>query len=276
MLSKEQLQKIERLQLAVEGHDKVELKLNWYFLRTRTSEEDDFFYYDGEKLVGYLALYYMGGDYEMCGMVHPDYRRKGIFEELFHRALHALTDREFDRLFINAPADATNAKHALDKVNAKYDYSVYQMRWKKQELPEPDQSVKLRRAEWKDAEKMIDIDVQSYFLDREGAYELNHSLNQEQGQRAYLIEFDGEDIGKIRIKKEGMESYIFGFAILPEYQRKGYGKKALIEAVRMEQCEGQSIFIEVETNNEFALNLYQSVGFKTLQTQDFYLYMREV
>ena len=44
----------------------------------------EFYCYDGERVVGYISIsIYGSGPMEVTGLVHPDYRRRGIFNKLF-------------------------------------------------------------------------------------------------------------------------------------------------------------------------------------------------
>ena len=66
------------------------------------------------------------------------------------------------------------------------------------------------------------------------------------------------------------DSWIYGFAVFPELQGKGIGRKALSKVVKMENEKGLSIFLEVEAKNAHALRLYESCGFKRFHSQDYY------
>ncbi|GEL78233.1 GNAT family N-acetyltransferase [Tenuibacillus multivorans] len=273
MLTEGQLKDIERLQMIVEQTDRIELKLNWYFLRSRVSTNNDFFYYEGDQLLGFLALYYVGGAYEMCGMVHPDHRQKGIFSELFQRVLNELQNRKSQTLYINSPPESDCAKKTLTKMGATYAYSEYQMRWQKQDLPEPSVQVKLVPAVEADYGTILELDQKGFNLEKEEARLLNKTLYNDPGHRIYMIENeDGEKVGKLRIKSEGIESYIFGFTVDPDYRRQGIGLSALIQAVGQEAELGHTIFVEVGTEDVRGLHLYEAVGFKTFQQQDYYKY----
>ncbi|TFB22812.1 GNAT family N-acetyltransferase [Filobacillus milosensis] len=272
MLTESQLKDIERLQMIVEQADRLELKLNWYFLRSRMTEDNDFFYYEGEQLLGYVALYYVGGAYEMCAMVHPDHRKKGIFTKLFHEVLDALKERNTQKLFINAPPESQCAKKTLKKIGATYAYSDYQMRWKRKELPESEVDIKLVKATAEDRDDIINLDMHGFNLTRDEAELLINVLLKDAGHRTYMIKKDGQTVGKIRLKAEGIETYIFGFTVTPEYRRQGIGKAALIEVVRQEAETGHIIFVEVGTEDDRGLHLYEGIGFETYQVQDYYEY----
>lgn len=272
LLTEKQLKDIERLQMVVEQADRIELKLNWYFLHSRMTEDNDFFYYEGDQLLGFLALYYVGGAYELSGMVHPDHRSKGIFTKLFQQVLDELKNRKSQKLYINAPPESKCAQKTLKKLGATYAYSDYQMRWKKQELPEQEVAVQLRLAQEDDYEKIIDLDMKGFNLEKEEAELLNSMLFKDPGQRTFLIIKDEQVVGKIRLKAEGIETYIFGFTIASEYRRQGIGKSALVEVVKQESEEGHMIFVEVGTEDDRGLHLYESVGFETYQKQNYYQY----
>ena len=272
MLTPDQLRSIDRLKMLSEEADQVELKLDWYFLVDRKSDDEDFFYYEGGQLLGYAALYYIGGAYELSGMVHPEHRQKGIFTKLLNEATEVVRKNGVDTIYISAPENAKDAEKTLDEIGAKYAYSEYEMRWKATELPKQQLNVQLRMAERKDFDRIVELDQQAFNLTREEAEGMTRMYKEELAHRLYMIEYEGEAVGKIRLKSEGLESYIFGFAIDSKYQKMGSGKSALIEVVRQEKEDGHSIFVEVNTKNVSIENLYQPVGFEIYRTQHFYEY----
>lgn len=272
MLTEGQLKDIEKLQMIVEQHDRIELKLNWYFLRSRMTENNDFFHYEGDQLLGYAALYYVGGAYEMCAMVHPDHRQKGIFTKLFQEILDSLKTRKTQKLYINAPPESDCAKKTLKKLGATYAYSDYQMRWSNKDVPEPEVDIQLRTATADDRETIIDLDVKGFNLTKEESEILVNVLKKDAGHRTYMIEKDGKTVGKLRLKAEGIETYIFGFTVDPDYRRQGIGKAALIEVIKQESEAGHVVFVEVGIEDERGLHLYEAVGFETYQQQDYYKY----
>ena len=55
---------------------------------------NDFIWFDERGLVGFLGIYGFRPDQvEMCGMVHPDARRQGVFSTLFDAAMSELRSR---------------------------------------------------------------------------------------------------------------------------------------------------------------------------------------
>lgn len=58
-------------------------------------------------------------------------------------------------------------------------------------------------------------------------------------------------------------TYLGGVGIVPEYSRKGFGEKMLLEIIRFCKSIGMSrIELSVATHNEKACHLYEKIGFQ--------------
>ena len=94
MLTKAELASIKVLEEMCEKDGGFQLKLNFDMLENRTgNNKEDFFHYEDGELVGFLASYGFGNKVELCGMVHPDHRRKGIFTRLLEMGLEETKKR---------------------------------------------------------------------------------------------------------------------------------------------------------------------------------------
>lgn len=272
LLTIEQLEEIKALQQVVERYDSIELKLNWDMLENRSEEEQtDFLTYDSGQLVGFLGLYSFGSKIEVCGMVHPDYRRKGIFSNLFQNSHFALEKAR--HILLNVPANSKLGKQWLDSITCIYEESEYMMKWEGKVLPDQDESISLRPSRKEDIDMKMKLDIVCFDFKAEEAKMYNDRLEKEGLQKEFfMIEAEDKIVGKIRIHRDKERSEIYGFAVLPDFQGKGYGRKALQKAVRMEAQQGQSVYLDVQTENEKALSLYTAIGFIKESQQDYYLY----
>ncbi|MGJ7919430.1 GNAT family N-acetyltransferase [Neobacillus sp. LXY-4] len=270
MLTEKQLQDIKELQLVCEAEESIELKLNWDMLETRNSkEENDFFFYENGKLVGFLGLYGFGHKIEACGMVAPEFRRRGIFSSLVTKALMVIKSRDITEILLNAPGNSASGKGFLQSIPCKYAFTEYQMKWHETKLSDTD-DVLVRVATPNDFETEIILDVECFGFEMDEASNFNRQIKQEANQQFYMIEVGGEAVGKIRVSHTDGEAWIYGFCVFPDSQGIGIGRKALSKVILKEQQQGYPIFLEVEAKNNQALRLYETCGFKAYHSQDYY------
>jgi ribosomal protein S18 acetylase RimI-like enzyme len=271
MLSQKQVEEIKNLQQQCETFENIELKLNWDMLRNRENDDDDFLHYEEGQLVGFLGVYSFGESYELCGMVHPRARKRGIFTLLFNKAITSLKQRNATKLLVNAPASSLSAQSFLSSIPAKYDFSEYQMKWNEQSLETGNQEVTLRSAKSEDYSYIVDLDVVCFNVPEKDAKAFVE-IGEKEEQIRYIIERNGKQVGKIQVQRENGESYLFGFAVHPDFQGNGIGRAALAQTVKIEAEHTRKIYLEVAVKNAKALKLYESTGFVTYQTQDYYQY----
>ncbi|MFS0784343.1 GNAT family N-acetyltransferase [Bacillus sp. 1P06AnD] len=272
MLSNQQLNEIKELQNLCEEYDGIQLKLNWPTLETR-EEMCEIPYYEDKKLVAFIAYYKFGNEVEICGMVHPDYRRKGLFTLLFSRLLTMFPEDE--PILLNAPADSAAAKGWLESVQATYAFSEMQMKWRPGRLEQLGKEVTLRNAAKGDIPTMMELDKVCFGIEDAAIKDYEKTTEEAKLKQDYLIEAEGKAIGKIHLSRLDGESWITGFAIYPDKQGNGYGKTALIKTVLQLSADGcEDIRLEVALKNKNALRLYEQCGFKAYHTQDYYLFGR--
>ncbi|ASN03561.1 GNAT family N-acetyltransferase [Virgibacillus necropolis] len=270
MLNEQQLNDIKRIQDICEKEESIQLKLNWEMLKARKENEKmDFFHYENDTLIGFLAIYRFGNEYEICGMVHPSYRLCGVFIDLFNDAITAIPDNA-KRILINAPAKSQSAKNWLQTKTCEYTFSEYQMKWEYKKLESKDNFVQLREATSEDMEIKIKLDVACFCFDEAGAREFNENNGKNDQKVSYIIEANHEPVGKVGVSHDEKESYIYGFAVFPKFQGQGYGRRALTQIVRDEQKTGKDILLEVAVENKHALKLYEDCGFHAYEVQDYY------
>jgi len=271
MLEHRQLQDIENLQKEVEAHDDLQLKLNWEMLRNRDSDQLDFFIYENDKLVAFLGVYAFGSTAEVTGMVKPSERRKGHFTKLFNESMDVARENGYKKILLNAPASSEAAKVFLTNQGARYGFTEHQMEWQPRELEEVE-GITLRQATTDDFDMRVQLDMEAFNLPEEDALATNRRVDGDEDTDMLMIVVDEETVGKIRVKREDGQAWIYGFSILPGKQGKGIGRRVLRKVVKQQSEAGHSVHLEVETKNAHALNLYQSVGFKAVHAQDYYTY----
>lgn len=271
MLTDQQIENIRNLMLICEEHDHIKLKLNFDLLEQRKSNEiRDFFHYENDLLVGFIGLYGFGNTVEMCGMVHPHFRRKKIFTALYCEALDNIKGLPFSTILLNAPDKSISGMGFLEKLPATLSFSEYQMKWIPRDLPSQKSDVTLRLAQSNDLSFINHLNKVCF----QSTHPL-HELFQTSMNRTYIIEKNGVPSGKVSIAREEKQSWICGLAIEPSDQQKGLGTETIRRLVSLEYMEGQELHLEVSPTNKQALNIYVKNGFQTFNAQHYFELKKE-
>jgi len=91
---------------------------------------NEFMYFDKQRLVGYIGIGSFGGvgmPLELSGMVHPEYRKQGIFTTLQNLVMAECKRRSCKEVLVLCDNNSTNGQSFIQKLGAKYDHSEYEM-----------------------------------------------------------------------------------------------------------------------------------------------------
>ncbi|USB34853.1 GNAT family N-acetyltransferase [Paenibacillus sp. YPG26] len=274
MITHTQWGQIAELEQICNAHDGIHLKLNWDMLRTRREDQhDDYVAVRSGRIVGYLGLYCFGHKIEACGMVHPDYRRQGLFSSLLGQAFTRERRESVEEILLNAPANSLSAKGLLQSLDVQFAFSEYQMTCSRQNdnyKVQPSSSAALRPAVSLDRADLIKLDELCFDYPQHAAEQYYEATIDIPNSVTYIIEADGRTAGKVRVVHEAEVSWIYGLAIYPEYRRQGLGRDTLKQLIQQAAISGRSLRLEVALNNPGAMKLYKSVGFQITEVQDYY------
>jgi ribosomal protein S18 acetylase RimI-like enzyme len=252
---------------------------------------NEFMYFDGEKLIGYMGICSFGGPWEVNGMVDPDYRRQGVFTKLFELVLAEWKRRDTGSMLLLGDRKSESGQKFIAGTEAQYKHSEYEM-YLKEDTPIATQDqfsgITFRKATNADANEIARQNA-IYFNDEynENDVEETEQDNQEivdqteemilpeeeekRGMTSYLVEKDGQIIGKVNLQLTSKLGAIFGLGVLPEHRRKGYGRALLLMAIeKLKEANAQEIMLQVAAENSNALNLYKSCGFVETSTMDYF------
>lgn len=270
---------VEALQQHVEQHDGIALKLNWDTLHSRKEESAaDLIEFRDGQLVAFLGLYPFGSTLEVCGMVHPNYRRQGIFTSLLRRGLNLATVGSYPKILLNAPGNSDSAKHFLAAYPCRYEFSEFQMKHSPKvacaNAPSRTTQITLRSAEDAERPLLARLDQEGFDLHPEETRLYYEKLTEEEVRQNELIVHEGEAVGKIRVSRRDQEAWIYGFVVTSSRRGQGIGSTALRQVVERERAKGFEIWLEVALNNPQAKKLYEQTGFRICRSQDYYAYLR--
>lgn len=239
----------------------------------------EYFYYSGNALVSYLGICSFGGNiYEVNGLTHPDYRKRGLFKRLYQHAAKECKSFEKNKLLLLTDGNSSSGIGFIESVGGVYAFTESRMT-----LSSVDYSnypfhresivkkVLLREASAKDAALIHEYDRVLYADEEEEEADTLDERSLTSMQNTYLIEGKGITLGKIRIEMQEEEAFLYGFGILPEYRGQGYGKAALREALHIIFEKGcKAAALDVETKNDRALSIYTGNGFHPVSAMKYY------
>lgn len=282
-LSQDELSNIRQLADKCNKEENIELKLNWDMLRERSGQEiHDYLFYDNGDLVGFLGIYqFHSKEVEISGMVHPQYRRKGIFGELVRAAVQGCMLRGVSKLIFICSHGSSSGKAFLESLGAQYSFSEYWMQLDESAgragIGKNVQEIKLRLAEPNDLSTIATLNAVGFDMTQADALKFTEESQGYPATLTYVAEARTEDgnmrpVGKIDVRLENSKAFIFGFVVAAEERGRGYGRTILndtIVAVK-EKDETASIALEVAVKNERALSLYESSGFRVSRITNYY------
>lgn len=275
-LTLEEQREIRRLADICTKFEPVQIKLNYDMLAGRAGRRtDDFLFYHYDLLLGFLGVYQFGRpEAEISGMVHPNFRRQGIFSRLLDQALPSLQQRNLNRLLLIVDrSSAAGAGFAASR-GATISFSEYAMELAPghsvEALPQTD-GLTFRRADMRDSFAMATLDSACFggpTMEMKTKTELKMK---DPSYRGVIAEQDGRVIGKISVHRDDESAFLFGFCMHPDRQRRGYGRQLLTAVVADLNKQGVNrVELEVACENEHALQLYQSLGFRVVSTFDYF------
>jgi ribosomal protein S18 acetylase RimI-like enzyme len=282
-LSPLELEEVRKLWEVCNSHDHIEIKLNWSTLSDRPSGvTNDFLFYQNDRLVGFLAIYcFMSTEVEISGVVHPEARRQGIFGQMVQTAIAECRRREVPKLIFINERGSESGKAFLTNLGATYSFSEYVMELQEQAVETPqamdlDNSIAIRLADAQDTELLVKLNMSGFNMSESDTREYVTQTITGDKERTWIAELGEkrEPIGKIGAMVEAEESgFIYGFCVVPAYRGKGYGRCILSQTItELKQLDHASfIKLEVSVENEKALGLYESCGFKTKNANDYYV-----
>ncbi|MGO9197069.1 MAG: GNAT family N-acetyltransferase [Acidimicrobiales bacterium] len=275
-LAPAELDEIAQLAAACLAVDGGRLKLEWQALRHRPAgSTSDFIWLADGEVVGFIGIYqWRPIALELCGMVHPAWRRRGIGATLYEAAMAEVDRRAPARaLLIVDRALVGGRRFALSR-GGELDHSEHRM----QQRREPESRsgaplVRIRTAVRSDACFVSECVAAAFEEEAQPVDESDEAGVARLLDGTTLIEAAGsrESVGVLRVEREGGAASIYGFAVVPGEQGKGYGRAALSAVTRELHQSGVGVIsLEVLSTNDSALHLYTTCGFDAIGTEDYY------
>lgn len=253
---------------------------------------NEFMCFEGDLLIGYIGINSFGGsskEIEVNGMVHPEYRRKGIFSTLYNLLFCEYQKRNAVNMLLLSDRLSIDGQAFIKNRGASYKHSEYEMFLNYSTYSEVDYKpfkIDLRKATTADTNEIARqnaIYFRDVFLENAVAEAdqensdfsitlVSPEEEQKRGFTIFIAELEGRIIGKVNLQFVAGLGGIYGLGILPEHRGKGYGRELLMQSIeKLQNMKATKIMLQVEANNESALSLYKSVGFQATSIMDYYV-----
>ncbi len=270
-LNKQQIEELQQLAQQCKVSDGDTPNLYVHILSQERAFPASLLYYEQEQLVGFLSIYFFYEHaVELSILVAPKYRQQGIAKKLMQTIMPLLQQQQYATLICSAPAH----HHALlAHCGCVYLHSEYYMA--RHELaPLLNYSmpkVSFRQAQIEDSSSLHQLD-ELCFPKKNGAFVEHVSFFL--GKREYKILaafYDNQLIGKAHIRWQEDSATLSDIAIVPSLQGRGFGGALISQCINVVLDAGKSaLYLDVETHNKTALNLYSRLGFVVENACDFW------
>lgn len=247
----------------------------------------EFLYYIGDELVSYLGISCFDGvTGEICGMTHPDFRGQGFFHRLLALTTNEIRHCSYKKLLLLSDDNSVSGMKLIQSVADGYEHSEYRMERTAAsngaDVSEKEAFSEAIPITLRSAVKGDEPDIarqNAIYFENEGfdpligEFQIKPLEEDPENYKTYLIDLGNTTIGKINVEYSEGSAFISGFGIRPEYRRKGYGRAALMETLRIIEEQGIKFSsLDVICTNKNALNLYKSCGFKEVSIMNYYQY----
>lgn len=264
----EKLSEISALEADTVSADGGRLKLEWSILKSRSRNDvQDVLWWEEERLAGFLGLYDFGGHtVEVAGMVHPNFRRRGIGNRLLDEGMKLCRERGHLKLLLVAPRTSPGGRDLAESRRGFLEHSEHALDLYGVVNEGPsDPSLTLRPAQKDDIASLARI-LEEAFGEPWRPQDLEAL-----GDSTLVAERDGMVIATLRVHQSTEEWSVYGFAVEPQHQGRGVGRDLLRRVSRQANEAGvERLHLEVEVNNDRALGLYTSLGFTRTSTEDYF------
>lgn len=244
-------------------------------LDKREVELNEFMYYVENELAGYINISNFGGDdLEITGIVHPAYRNKGIFTQLFSLVQDECNKRKSDEILLLCDNKSHSGISFIEKFSQKYHHSEYDMVLNRELFPQQcTHSLNIRMAAESDAKIIAEMNCDFFGIAiEEGDTALAENII---NGRTFIAEADNGNVGSVRLELNDGTGGIYGLGVLSEYRGRGYGRELLMWSVeKLVEMGAGKVILQVDTDNVNALNLYKSCGFEDENVMSYYLMRR--
>ncbi len=231
-----------------------------------------FMAYSGETLIGVMSLFGpLRTETEFTGCVHPDYRKKGVFNSLVDAALKETGFFGIERILFALDRKSESGQAVMRKKGYSLVQTEYSMVFPKHgTIKKIDSRLRITRTGIAELDDMAQISASAFDepLDVTRTMLMNGLKSKE--RETYAAFFEEHMVGIISLMIQDQTAMMNGLAIDHHEQGKGYGADFLTQILLMIAERELTASLDVNSENTTAYNLYKRLGFQETEVQDYY------
>jgi ribosomal protein S18 acetylase RimI-like enzyme len=232
-------------------------------------------YYHKKQLIGFLGMFFFHENTcEIGMMVAPTYRRQGIGSQMLSEMYQLNSSFDINTLVFSTPHQLNN--HWLNELGLSYQNSEYRMQWESNhaaaENPARNKSFSINLATPTDIPALHLIDAACFSQHQSDMPDRFKDILNDPSYTIFILHENGEPIGKAHICWQNDGVRLADIGILPHAQGRGFGSLLIEHCISYINAitANANIFLDVETNNQRALNLYTRLGFAINNAHDYW------
>lgn len=227
--------------------------------------------YHQQQLIGFLRTFYFSDEHcEIALMVDPAYRKQGLASKMFMDIVPTILDQHTRTISFSSPNGLN--QDWLSAFGYCYQGSEYQMQYQAIQTDNVSSSMPyVRPAADTDIATLVKIDTACFSEKNVDMSQRFSSLLNNPNYNLFIVEQNDAPVGKAHIHWQPHGARLTDIAVLPHAQGQGLGGALIMHCVRYALAANKpAIFLDVETNNQHALNLYLRLNFKTINAHDYW------
>ena len=236
-----------------------------------------FLFYDNGKIIAYFAVVLSSsfGKNYAWGTIHPDYRIKEVFSEIFNFIKDTCKEKSIRILnFINEEKanDISNllVENGSVKINSTYEMAFFKEYFSEKTF-EHNNDIDLMRATLEDLEDIVPIGMEAFETDEEDERNYNEAMLNDDKHINFIGRTNNLPIGIVSIRIDDGEGSIKDLGVSKRFRRKGFGRAILQKTVNYMLEQGiDRLRLSVVTNNKEALTLYENCGFRIVKAKSLF------
>ncbi len=224
-------------------------------------------YTEQDELIGVATAADMVGlhHYEWSLYVHPEYRRLSLGTALADGISHGLAQRQAESELV---AFVNDVEVAEFMESLAYEPDFQELLLAAEPLPEHELPNKVTMVPFAGQTESLKELITTAFDDTVLPV-LEQNLVDPK-REIWLLQNEQQLLATATLVTEEQELWITAFAVHPQHQGKGYGKKLLKECRKLAHKRHlRTVYLDVETTNQ-ALHLYEKSGFVRVQTVSYW------